>query len=71
LKVPVLIAHGEADPRVPFKQSKQYADALTAAGKVHEFYPIPDEVHGFSTAAHEQLWFDKLDAFLAKYNPAG
>lgn len=71
LKVPVLIAHGDADPRVPFKQSKQYADALTAAGKVHEFYPIPDEVHGFTKAANEQLWLDKLDAFLAKYNPAG
>ncbi len=71
LKVPVLIAHGEADTQVPFKQSKLYADALTAAGKTHEFYPIPDEVHGFTKAANEQLWLDKLDAFLTKYNPAG
>ena len=70
LKVPVLIAHGDADTRVPFKQSKQYADALTAAGKVHEFYTIADEGHGFTKADNEQLWLDKLDAFLAKYNPA-
>ena len=71
LKVPVMIVHGEADTRVPMKQSKQYADALTQAGKVHEFYTIPEEGHGFTTSAHEQLWLDKLDAFLAKYNPAG
>ncbi|WP_420381928.1 alpha/beta hydrolase family protein [Novosphingobium sp.] len=70
LKVPVLIAHGDADTRVPFKQSKLYADALTAAGKPHEFYAIADEGHGFTKAANEQLWLDKLDAFLAKYNPA-
>lgn len=69
LKVPVMIVHGEADTRVPFKQSKQYADALTAAGKVHEFYAIPEEGHGFTTSANEQLWLDKLDAFLTKYNP--
>ena len=71
LKVPVLIVHGEADTRVPLKQSRLYADALTAAGKVHEYYSIPDEGHGFTTSANEQLWLDKLDAFLAKYNPAG
>jgi dipeptidyl aminopeptidase/acylaminoacyl peptidase len=71
LKVPVMLVHGEADTRVPPKQSRQYAEALTQAGKTHEFYTIPDEGHGFTTAAHEQLWLDKLDAFLAKYNPAG
>lgn len=71
LQVPVLIAHGEADTRVPFKQSGQYVAALTAAHKVHEFVAIPKEGHGFTTSANAQLWLDKLDAFLAKYNPAG
>lgn len=71
LKVPVLVAHGDADTQVPFKQSKLYADALKAAGKTHEFVVIPDEGHGFVKAIHEQLWLDRLDAFLAKYNPAG
>lgn len=71
LQVPVLIAHGDADPRVPYKQSAQYDAALTAAHKVHEFVTIPKEGHGFTTSANEQLWLDKLDAFLTKYNPAG
>ena len=71
LQVPVLIAHGEADTRVPFKQSSLYEAALTAAHKPHEFIAIPKEGHGFTTTEHEKLWLDKLDAFLAKYNPAG
>ncbi len=70
LTVPVLMMHGDADQRVPFKQSKMYADALKAAGKTYEFYPLKDEGHGFSNSANMQLWLDKMDAFLAKYNPA-
>lgn len=70
LKVPILLMHGDADPRVPYKQSKLYADALKAAGKPAEFYTLKGEGHGFSSSENEQMWFDKLDAFLAKYNPA-
>ena len=33
LHVPLLIVHGDADQRVPYKQSKLYADALAKAGK--------------------------------------
>jgi dipeptidyl aminopeptidase/acylaminoacyl peptidase len=70
LRVPVLLMHGDQDQRVPFKQSKIYADALKGAGKTYEFYALPGEGHGFSTSANMQQWFDRLDAFLAKYNPA-
>jgi len=71
LKVPVLLMHGDADQTVPYRQSKLYADALTKAGKTSEFYTLKDEGHGFSSAANLQTWLDRLDAFLAKYNPAG
>ena len=70
LKVPVLMMHGDKDQNVPYKQSKLMADALAAAGKPHEFYTLAGEGHGFSTSANQKLWFDKLDAFLARYNPA-
>lgn len=70
LTVPVLLMHGDKDQRVPYRQSKAYADALRAAGKTFEFYTLKDEGHGFSTSAHMQEWFDRMDAFLAKYNPA-
>jgi len=70
LKVPMLLVHGDKDQRVPVKQSRIYADALKAAGKTYEYYELPGEGHGFSSAANAQTWYDKLDAFLAKYNPA-
>jgi dipeptidyl aminopeptidase/acylaminoacyl peptidase len=69
LKVPVLLMHGDKDQRVPFKQSQSYADALQAAGKNFEFYPLAGEGHGFSTSANNKQWLDRLEVFLAKYNP--
>jgi dipeptidyl aminopeptidase/acylaminoacyl peptidase len=71
LKVPVLLMHGDADQTVPYRQSKLYADALTKAGKVNEFYTLAGEGHGFSNSDNLKAWLDRLDAFLAKYNPAG
>ena len=70
LAVPVMLVHGDKDSTVPIRQSQLYADALTAAGKPHEFYTLPGEGHGLSTTANAQVWYDRLDAFLAKYNPA-
>jgi len=71
LRVPVLLGHGDADHNVPYRQSASYADALKSAGKPYEFYTYKDEGHGWSTKEHRQDWLDHLDAFLAKYNPAG
>jgi dipeptidyl aminopeptidase/acylaminoacyl peptidase len=69
LTVPLLIAHGDADQRVPFAQSKLYVDALRKAGKTVEFQDYKGEGHGFSSAANQADWLRRLDAFLAKYNP--
>ena len=69
--MPVLLVHGDEDQRVPYKQSRLYAEALAKAGKPHEFITLKGEGHGFSSSASMQLWLDKLDAFLTKYNPAG
>lgn len=70
LTVPVLLMHGDEDQRVPFHQSRFFADKLKAAGKTYEFYPLKGEGHGFSTSANHQQWLDRLEAFLAKHNPA-
>ena len=70
LKVPLLLMHGDEDQRVPYSQSKLYADALAKSGKAYEFITLKDEGHGFSSDANLRLWLDKLDAFLTKYNPA-
>jgi len=70
LQVPVLIAHGEDDTNVPYKQGKWMAEALKKAGKSFEFYSYADEGHGFDKPENLQSWLDRLEAFLAKHNPS-
>ncbi|HEY0411780.1 MAG TPA: S9 family peptidase [Allosphingosinicella sp.] len=71
LRVPVLLAHGSADQRVPPKQSSLYAKALQRAGKTFEYHAYPGEGHGLSTAEDLKDWLDRVEAFLNKYNPPG
>jgi dipeptidyl aminopeptidase/acylaminoacyl peptidase len=68
---PVLIAHGKRDSRVPFSQFKEMRNALASANFPQVDYLVFDkEGHGFDTAEDEQKWYDALEAFLKKYNPA-
>ncbi|WP_156878070.1 alpha/beta hydrolase family protein [Sphingopyxis sp. QXT-31] len=69
---PVLIAHGDDDSIVPVSQSKKLVAALKKSGNLDfEYREYPGEGHGFSDPANQKDWFDRLDAFLAKHNPAG
>jgi dipeptidyl aminopeptidase/acylaminoacyl peptidase len=70
LKVPVLLTHGDEDQRVPLKQSSLYARALEKAGKVHEYHVYKGEGHGLDASANEKDYYDRLEAFLKKHNPA-
>ncbi len=70
LKVPLLIGHGEKDERVPVKQGHQMVDALTKAGAPVTSIFYKDAGHGFNKAADLEDWLNRLEAFLAKYNPA-
>ncbi|WP_186728749.1 alpha/beta hydrolase family protein [Sphingomonas panacisoli] len=70
LKVPILIAHGDADTNVPPIQSKMLADALTKLGRPPEYYVYKGEGHGFSKPEDQIDFLKKVEAFLTKYNPA-
>ena len=67
---PVLLAHGEDDTTVPFKQFKALRDAAAKAGKPLELLTFAKEGHGFDKAEDETKWLDTLEAFLARNNPA-
>jgi dipeptidyl aminopeptidase/acylaminoacyl peptidase len=71
LQIPVLLAHGKDDQTVPINQSALYAAALKKANKPYEYHVYEDEGHGLDEAPHLQDFFDKLEAFLARYNPPG
>lgn len=67
---PLLLAHGTADDTVPYDQYRRMKVALEKAEKNFETLVIEDEGHSFSKAESEQAWYDALEAFLAKHNPA-
>jgi dipeptidyl aminopeptidase/acylaminoacyl peptidase len=65
--VPVLIVHGEKDPRVPLKNATELRSALDKAGKPYEWLVKPKELHGFYSEANNTEFLEYMQAFLAKY----
>ncbi|MEM6584291.1 MAG: S9 family peptidase [Pseudomonadota bacterium] len=70
LSRPVLLAHGTRDDNVPFAQYEIMEKAARKARVPLETLVIEDEGHSFSRKSSEEKWYDALDAFLAKHNPA-
>jgi acetyl esterase/lipase len=62
----VFSAHGQADPIVPFEQSKRLHAALTAAGVPNRLYPIPRGGHGEFTGDEVLLVNRAVHDFLVK-----
>lgn len=67
LKVPVLLAHGALDRRVPIEHSYRFAKAAKAAGVKLETEYYADEAHGFNHEANRLAYLKRLDAFLATW----
>ena len=68
--VPILIAHGVEDKRVPVKQSRWLVEALKKAGKTHQYIEQKDGDHHFSRAEDRLEFLKATKAFLDKYNPS-
>ncbi|MDG2535558.1 S9 family peptidase [Sphingomonas sp. HITSZ_GF] len=70
---PVLIGHGEKDSNVPAKQAHDMVAALAARkGSQPEVVSVfyKDEGHGLTDAKDLTDFFERLDAFLVRHNPA-
>lgn len=65
--VPVLIAHGENDPRVPFRNATALRAALDKAGKPYVWLSKPKEGHGFYTEQDRTDLYQHMQDFLGKY----
>lgn len=63
--IPVLIAQGANDPRVPQAQSDQLVAALQRNGIDHEYLVFPDEGHGLEWAHNRYAWWAAVEKFLA------
>ena len=68
--VPILIAHGVEDKRVPVKQSRWLADELKKAGKTYQYLEQKEGDHHFSRAEDRLEFLKATKAFLDKYNPS-
>lgn len=65
--VPVLIAHGKDDPRVPYQNATDLRSYLDKAGKPYEWLAEPKELHGFASEKHNEDLWNMILPFLAKY----
>lgn len=71
IKVPILIAHGVEDKRVPVKQSRWLADAMKKAGGPYQYLEQPKGDHHFSRVEDRMEFLKASEAFLKKHNPPG
>jgi dipeptidyl aminopeptidase/acylaminoacyl peptidase len=65
--VPILIIHGEDDPRVPIQNAREMGDELQKAGKPFEYMTRPKEGHGFFKENNNTERYKMIEAFLEKY----
>jgi dipeptidyl aminopeptidase/acylaminoacyl peptidase len=67
IKVPVLLAHGAEDTRVPIAHAEKLRDALTKLGRPPEWLVEPAEGHGFYDEGARLRLYTRLVAFLKKH----
>jgi dipeptidyl aminopeptidase/acylaminoacyl peptidase len=67
ITVPVLIAQGGNDPRVPRRESDQIVAALKEHGVEHEYLLYPDEGHAAFRPHNELHLAGRIEHFLARH----
>jgi len=67
IRVPVLVAHGEQDPRVHIRQAHRMVDALESAAVPVEALLYPDEGHGFIDERNRIHFYDRLADFFERH----
>lgn len=66
IKVPVLLAHGNADRRVPDKHAYAFAGAARSAGVAIEEAFYENEGHGWFDPANHADFLNRVEKFLAR-----
>lgn len=67
VKTPLLIVHGENDPRVPVGEARQMAKAISARGGVVDTLIFPDEGHGVAKRPNTMIMYRRIVDFFKKY----
>jgi dipeptidyl aminopeptidase/acylaminoacyl peptidase len=67
LRIPVLVAHGAKDPRVPRTEAEQIVAALRDRAIPHEYLLFPDEGHGFMKPKNRIAFYAAAERFLSEH----
>jgi dipeptidyl aminopeptidase/acylaminoacyl peptidase len=68
--VPVLLIHGRSDEIAGFKHFEKMKAALEKAGTPVDSLVKGEEGHGFYSESNQAEAYERIAAFLKKYNPA-
>jgi dipeptidyl aminopeptidase/acylaminoacyl peptidase len=67
IRIPVLVAQGENDPRVKRAESEQIVQAMSERGIAHEYVMYENEGHGLAKPENRLDFYHRADRFLAKH----
>ncbi len=67
IRIPILIAQGENDPRVKRAESEQIVEAMKERGIAHEYVMYENEGHGLAKPENRLDFYHRADRFLAKH----
>ncbi|HWO58395.1 MAG TPA: S9 family peptidase [bacterium] len=67
IRTPLLIVHGENDPRVPVGEARQMARAIAARGGIVDTLIFPDEGHGVAKRPNVLVTYRRIVDFFKKY----
>ncbi len=67
VRTPILIMHGEADIRAPFRQFELVVDALERYDRTHEAVSYPDQPHQFTNPADRVDMYTRLEAWMDRW----
>ena len=67
IRIPILIAQGENDPRVKRAESEQIVEAMKERGIDYEYALYENEGHGLAKPENRLDFYHRADRFLAKY----
>ncbi len=67
IKTPLLVVHGENDPRVPIGEARQIIKAIQDKGGVVDSLIFPDEGHGVSKQPNTIKMYTRMMEFFDKY----
>jgi len=67
IKTPLLVVHGENDPRVPVGEARQIIEAVNSSGGIADSLIFPDEGHGIGKLDNRLMLYRKMVEFFDKY----